>query len=311
MQKITSRAIIGRYYQRLEALKGSSWSGQVAMVFNSDQASEEYAWLGMVPALREWIGGRQAVALREQGIVIRNRTFEATLRVSVDDIRRDKTGQIMVRVDELAERMAEHPASLLSQLINLGHAAPCYDGQFFFDTDHAEGESGVQDNDLARDIVAPSAPTPAEMEAAFMAAIQQLIGFKDDRGEPMNANARSFMAMVPINMLDATLRALNLPQIIDGGQARSGLQLGQPGNSGGFSVTAQTNPRLTDPAAFFLFRTDGQVKPFIQQEEMEQVSAVAEGSEHEFTNNEHMYGVKAIRNVGYGYWQHAVRVQFT
>ncbi|MBI5872985.1 MAG: Mu-like prophage major head subunit gpT family protein, partial [Candidatus Omnitrophica bacterium] len=34
--------------------------------------------------------------------------------------------------------------------------------------------------------------------------------------------------------------------------------------------------------------------------------AIAEGSEEEFKNNRHLYGVKASRNVGYGYWQQAV-----
>ena len=30
---------------------------------------------------------------------------------------------------------------------------------------------------------------------------------------------------------------------------------------------------------------------------------IAEGSEEEFKNDRHLYGIKAIRNVGYGYWQ--------
>ena len=40
-------------------------------------------------------------------------------------------------------------------------------------------------------------------------------------------------------------------------------------------------------------------------------AAVAEGSELEFTDNKHHYGVKAIRNVGYGYWQHACLTTLT
>jgi phage major head subunit gpT-like protein len=56
-----------------------------------------------------------------------------------------------------------------------------------------------------------------------------------------------------------------------------------------------------------MFRPDGRAKPFILQEELPvQVSAIAEGSEEEFKNNQHLYGVKAIRNVGFGLWQHAM-----
>ena len=41
------------------------------------------------------------------------------------------------------------------------------------------------------------------------------------------------------------------------------------------------------------------------------VDAVAEGSETEFKEKKHLYGVKAIRNVGYGYWQRACYVTMT
>jgi phage major head subunit gpT-like protein len=37
-----------------------------------------------------------------------------------------------------------------------------------------------------------------------------------------------------------------------------------------------------------------------------QVSALDETSEHAFKENEELYGLKASRNVDYGYWQHAV-----
>ena len=35
-----------------------------------------------------------------------------------------------------------------------GEATVCYDGQYFFDTDHVEGDSGTQSNDLSVDISA-------------------------------------------------------------------------------------------------------------------------------------------------------------
>ena len=74
----------------------------------------------------------------------------------------------------------------------------------------------------------------------------------------------------------------------------------------GFNVDVVMNPRLTGTTVFYTFRTDGRVKPFILQEELApEISALAEGSEEEFKENRHLYGVKAIRNVGYGLWQHA------
>ena len=45
-----------------------------------------------------------------------------------------------------ADRTVSHWASLLSTLIVNGESATCYDEQYFFDTDHSEGESGTQSN---------------------------------------------------------------------------------------------------------------------------------------------------------------------
>lgn len=118
-----SRAIIGKFYAALEAVTGASWVGKIAMMMDSDQESETYKWLGMVPAMREWIGGRQAKGFRENGMTITNKTWESTLEILVDWIRRDKTGQIAIRIAELATRASEHDAKLLSTLIANGTGA--------------------------------------------------------------------------------------------------------------------------------------------------------------------------------------------
>jgi Mu-like prophage major head subunit gpT len=205
---LSSRAIIGRFYATLVALAGKSWVDKLSMLFDSDQDSETYKWLGMVPAMREWVGGRDAKGFRENGITIVNKDFEATLEVLTKEIRRDKTGQVMVRINELARRTVSHWASLLSTLILSGTATACYDGQYFFDTDHSEGDSGTQDNDLSIDISAlPAAvhgsttlPSPEEMQQCILQAVAAILGFKDDQGEPFNEDASEFLVMVPTSL---------------------------------------------------------------------------------------------------------------
>src|SRR5688572_17707310 len=113
---LSSRAIIGEFYDRLAAKTGMEWIDDLSMLFTSDQESETYKWLGMAPAMREWIGGRQAKGFRENGLTIINKDFEATLEVLVKELSRDKTGQILVRIREMADRANTHWASLLSTL---------------------------------------------------------------------------------------------------------------------------------------------------------------------------------------------------
>src|ERR1051325_10023746 len=114
---LSSRAIIGSFYARLEQNTGASWIPLVSMLFNSDQDSETYKWLGMSPQMREWIGGRNAKGFRENAITIPNLHYEATMEVLLREMRRDKTGQVMVRINELADRTLSHWAKLLSTLI--------------------------------------------------------------------------------------------------------------------------------------------------------------------------------------------------
>lgn len=305
---LSSRAIIGEFYNTLEQNTGALYVPGISSLFSSDQSSETYKWLGMAPQMREWVGGRQAKGFRENGITIANKTYEATLEVLLDEMRRDKTGQVMVRVRELAMRTNAHWAKLLSDLIIAGEAGVCYDGQYFFDTDHAEGDSGTQSNDIDSNVTTTTAPTAAEMETAILKSVEAMMAFKDDQGEPMNEEAMSFLVMVPVPFMSAAAAALKNPVIVDATGARTNTIV----NIGGFNFELAVNPRLSWTTKFATFRTDGQTKPFIRQEEEGvTISAIAEGSELEFKENKHNYGVKAIRNVGYGYWQHAVLTTLT
>lgn len=308
---LSSRAIIGRFFQRLEVAQAASWVNQIGMHFESDQESETYKWLGQAPAMREWVGGRHAKGFSENGITITNKHFEATMDVPVPWMRRDKTGQIMVRVDELVGRTVTHWQSLLSGLIANGETGVCYDGQYFFDTDHSEGDSGAQSNSITVDISAVPAsvhgtttvPSTEEIRAMILKAVETMLGLKDDQAEPMNEMAREFLVQVPTAWFSNAAAAINNP-VVGGGDTNVMTNLD------GYTFRLAVNPRLTWTDKLAVFRADGNVKPFILQEEQGvQVSAIAEGSELEFKEDRHEYGVDAWRNVGYGFWQHACLVQ--
>jgi phage major head subunit gpT-like protein len=308
---LSSRAIIGSFFARLQQNEGSSWIPLLSNLFQSDQESETYKWLGMAPAMREWVGGRQAKGFRENGITIMNKKYEATLEVLMDEIRRDKTGQVMVRVQEMADRANAHWAKLLTALIIAGEAGVCYDGQYFFDTDHSEGDSGTQSNDLTSNVTITTAPTAGEMETAILKSIEAILQFKDDQGEPMNEDAKEFLVMVPVPFMSASAAALGSQIIVDASTSRSNTILTM-GTLGGFTVQMAVNSRLTWTEKFATFNTDRPTKALIRQEEEGlKVSAIAEGSELEFKEDKHQYGIKAIRNVGFGYWQRAALTTLT
>lgn len=305
-EKITTRGVRGMILARLDT-GGAAWINSVAMRMSSDQAAEDYAWLGSSPALREFIGGRTPAELKELSFTISNKDYEGSITIKSKDMRRDKLGMIQTRVNQLADRALDHPAKLLSTLIIAGESTACYDGQYFFDTDHSEGSSGTQSNDIGASASSATAPTTAEMSDGIMAAIQAIMGFKDDRGEPMNQSARDFAVMVPVSYMKAALMAVTALLGTNGGSNTI------PALKDNFNLTVIVNPRLTWTTKFAVFRTDEAAKPFILQEEPggADVVALGENSEFEQLNKEQLFGVDWAGNVGYAYWQHACLVTFS
>ncbi|MBN1377846.1 MAG: Mu-like prophage major head subunit gpT family protein [Gammaproteobacteria bacterium] len=306
---------IRSFYSALEVAAKLDWVAKLAMRFGSDQAQETYKWLSAAPALREWIGERLAKGLSVNGLTIINKTFEASLKISTDDIRRDKTDQIDVRIADLARRYLSHYAKLLSVLIANAAGATsglAYDGQYYFDTDHLEGDSGTQKNLLTAsevgqlDVGTATAPTAYEAAQAVLGVIAYMLNLKDDQGEPIHENAQEFVVMTGPLLMPAFAAATTLKTINTGsGSVDNPLVL----NDASIKVTHVTNPRLSSwTANFAIFRTDAPTKPFIiQEEEALTTQIIGAGSEYEKLNNAQFFGVKSIGNAGFGLWQHAAK----
>jgi phage major head subunit gpT-like protein len=309
---LNSRAVLGMYCARLENPLAAGWIDGVSNLFGSDQASEQYPFLGQVPRFREWIGGRQAKGLRANELTIRNRHYEATLEIALRDLRRDKTGQLQARISEFADEGDAHWGTLVSALIQNGASTVCYDGQYFFDTDHAEGDSGTQDNDIQVDISAvpgagndntPAFPNAAQMQAAIIKGIAQTLSFKDDRGRPMNSNARAFLVTVPIGLWMPAVGALGTLT------TAAMTQNLNPNLIANLRVDVQMVPELTWTDSFAVWRTDAAIKGLIRQSETEpMVKMKDESSEFAFDNDAIQLGVDAWRGADYGLWQRACYV---
>ncbi|MGA7673538.1 MAG: Mu-like prophage major head subunit gpT family protein [Rhizomicrobium sp.] len=108
----------------------------VAMTVPSSTSKEEYGWLGEVPNVREWIGDRQVNNLSRYSYAISNRDWESTISVDRNDILDDNLGIYGPKVEMLGRAAATSYDQLVYPLLNAGFTSDCYDGQYFFDTDH-------------------------------------------------------------------------------------------------------------------------------------------------------------------------------
>lgn len=310
---LSSRAITGAFFRGLEIARAASWTSKAAFHANSDQAFEDFPFLSSAPLLREWIGGRLRHGFDARSIRIENRHWEATVEFLEREMTRDKTGQIYRRITELAGRAAAHPRSLLSALLIDGENALCYDGQYFFDTDHAEGESGVQSNICEFDISTLPGfffgtvdnPSLEQLSYAIAGAIHQLLILRDDKGEQVHAAAKRFLVMLPTNYL-GTARGLgdSNPQF-DGRRIESNRLLTLP-----YEIEWVINPRFPWTDRFVVMRIDAPVKPLILQVETDiSFKSLAAGSDFTFDTGLCRFGIDAWHNVAYGYWQFACLVK--
>lgn len=102
----------------------------------SANSVEQYGWLGNSTVFREWLGDRVIQNLVLHDYSIKNRTFENTVGVSRESIEDDSYGLFGPMMAQLGQDAALHPATLIYDLLANGFSRTCYDGQYFFDTDH-------------------------------------------------------------------------------------------------------------------------------------------------------------------------------
>ncbi len=95
-----------------------------------------YGWLGELPSMKEWLGPRVVQNLKSHDYRIKNRDWEQTVGVDRNDIEDDTFGMYTKRFEIMGRTAARHPEQLVWDALKNGFTSECYDGQYFFDTDH-------------------------------------------------------------------------------------------------------------------------------------------------------------------------------
>lgn len=269
-------------------------------IVQSTGADEKHAGLGGVPQPREWLGDRQFKELAGAHFTIENKLYESSLLIKKTDIQDDRLGLYDRPLEQLGAEAAVYPDHLLMSLIAAGYATACYDGQYFFDTDHSEGNSGSQSNDLTYNASSHTAVTPVEFRAAYHQALIAMAGFLNDQGLPIHGtvleNTKGLVVLVPLALKHAAVKGLTA-SLLDGGD--SNLVLDAP------RIIA--SPLLTSGVEWYLFKTD-MARPFIFQAR-EPLSRQTKGWD-DLETKDIKFMTQARYNLGYGNWQSAVMTTF-
>ncbi|SNS86796.1 Mu-like prophage major head subunit gpT [[Luteovulum] sphaeroides subsp. megalophilum] len=109
---------------------------RITTVVTSTQKEQKYGWLGKIPNVREWIGARVVQNLSLSDYSIKEKALELTLGVDRDDIETDNLGIYAPLFTEMGSSTGSTWDRLVFGALKAGFTTNCYDGQYFFDTDH-------------------------------------------------------------------------------------------------------------------------------------------------------------------------------
>lgn len=102
----------------------------------STTSEELYPWLSQIPGMRKWIGERQVRNVMANAYRIINEKWEDTVSVEGAKIADDRYGIYAPLMTMLGDAAARQPDELVFSTMLAGFSTNCFDGQFFFDTDH-------------------------------------------------------------------------------------------------------------------------------------------------------------------------------
>lgn len=306
---LDSADILRIFHAGLDAGAESLWAPMISIEVPSDRVTENLGWLGQVPQMRQWIGGRKEVPLNKYAMTITNYPYEATLPIPNRDLNNDKTGLLSQRITDLATRTLTHWNVLTGAEVVAGEAGTAglaYDGQFFFDTDH--NESGTnQTNDLtatevpAADVATTTTLTTTEAANIITQTIAWMMSLTDDQGQPINQNISEVLILcTKVGHYNGLRTAIGLNNLGTGSGNNNPLLAW-----GDVRVTVKYLPqRLTaaDKLYFFFGNPTPSASPFIRTVEQD---VRTNFKDETFDHDRMVFGVDAKRGIGFGTWQMA------
>jgi phage major head subunit gpT-like protein len=266
---------------------------KIATLITSTGEQETYAWQASVPRFREWVGERVFNTLAAHSYTLPNKDWENSFEVPRNKIEDDSYGVFSARVKALGEAAKLWPDDMVLAALEAGDGTLCYDGQFFFDTDHP-----VDLHDAAKGTQANLLTGTAFSQVNYYAAKAAMMKFKDESGERMGIMPD--LVIVP-PALEKTarevLKAGTISQVFGSNTAAAAAF-----NVSNGECELKVWERLTSDTTWYMLCTKKPIKPLIfqQRKAPEFVDKANDPrDENVFNRKAFVYGADARGNVGY------------
>ena len=260
---------------------------RISTLIPSDKDTEQYAWLGALPGVREFLDERQSQDMTPYSYAIKNKTWESTISVDRAALEDDLYGQIPLRIKQMAMSAKQHLDILTFGMLAAGFTQNGYDAVPFFGT-HAQG--GAQSN---RGVDPLSA-------ASLQSAVTAMMRFTDDQGKPAGVSPDLLVVSPELYWEGRVL--LESTYYPDPLTAASQLLAMNPLMG---SMKLLSSPYLVSPTNWFLLDTKRIVKAIVLQMRKDFEFTALDDEDNAFMRDTLYYGVRARYNCGFGDWRGA------
>ena len=260
---------------------------RISTLIPSDKDTEQYAWLGALPGVREFLDERQSQDMTPYSYAIKNKTWESTISVDRAALEDDLYGQIPLRIKQMAMSAKQHLDILTFGMLAAGFTQNGYDAVPFFGT-HAQG--GAQSN---RGVDPLSA-------ASLQSAVTAMMRFTDDQGKPAGVSPDLLVVSPELYWEGRVL--LESTYYPDPVSAASQLLAMNPLMG---SLKLLSSPYLVSPTNWFLLDTKRIVKAIVLQMRKDFEFTALDDEDNAFMRDTLYYGVRARYNCGFGDWRGA------
>lgn len=262
---LINSATLNRVYQNLDKSYQDAYKAvqklypSFTMEVPSSTRSNLYAWLGMLPQVREWIGERQAASIGTRTYELVNKHWELSFAIDKNDVEDNTFFSFSTVAGQIGEQFAKHPDKLLASVIEAGLNDLCFDGQQFFDTDHPinpdSALAGTYSNKLT---------TSALTFANYATARTTMMSYKAEDGTPL-APPTDLILMVP-PALEMTAKQIVEAEWMSPTALYGEATSGAPSmNILRGSAKVLMNPYLSSDSRWYLLNVSSSIKPFVLQ----------------------------------------------
>lgn len=147
---------------------------QIATRIGTTLPTQNYGFLGYGATMEEFKDEVREQSVNQYTYALSDKVYKADMNVDRKSLEDDQYGLLKLRVMGLADETTRFWNELAYGQLDAGFSTLCYDGQYFFDSDHSEGSSGTQVNVTSN----PLSDSSLETARTTMRL------FKNDKGKP-------------------------------------------------------------------------------------------------------------------------------